>query len=288
MSMKNLQKHLCVTPRDSRSFDQYLRDIAQLPRLTVEEEVSLAKRIHDGDEKALEQMVVGNLRFVITVAKNYQGCGLELADLISAGNMGLITAARRYDETVGTKFCSYAVWWIRQTILQAIAKEGRMVALPANQLALLSRISRETSRLEQQLGRTPSRVEVTESLDEKDDHVGRLMRTSEKPLSLDAPLQSEEDIMRIDTLTDPSAPRTDDNLMKESLHKDIESVLSNLPQNESNILKLAFGIGHKHAYSMEEIALRMRLSRERVRQIHNKALSRLQRSSTKELLRAYL
>lgn len=288
MSMKNLQKRPSVTPRDSRSLDQYMHDIAQLPRLTVEEEVSLAQRIHAGDERALNQMVEGNLRFVITVAKNYQGCGLELSDLISAGNIGLITAARRYDETVGTKFCSYAIWWIRQSILQALAKEGRMVTLPANKLALLSRIGKETSRLEQELGRTPSIGELTEWLDEREEHVGQLMRTSDRPVSLDAPLQNEEDIMRIDSLTDPSAPKTDDKLMKESLHKDIESVLSNLPQNESNILKLAFGIGHPHAYSMEEIALRTRLSRERVRQIHNKALSRLQRSSTKELLRAYL
>lgn len=288
MSMKNLQKRPCITPRDSRSFNQYLRDISQLPRLSVEEEVSLAQRIHAGDEKALKQMVEGNLRFVITVAKNYQGCGLELSDLISAGNIGLITAARRYDETVGTKFCSYAIWWIRQSILQALAKEGRMVTLPAHQLALLSRIGKESSRLEQELGRAPSRSEVTDRLDENEEHVRRLMRSSERPVSLDAPLQNEEDITRIDSLTDPSAPRTDDNLMKESLHKDIESVLSNLPQNESIILKLAYGIGHSHAYSMEEIALRMRLSRERVRQIHNKALSRLQRGSTKELLRAYL
>ena len=288
MSMKNLQKRISVTPRDSQTLDQYMRDIAQLPRLSVEEEVSLAQRIRTGDEKAFEQLVLGNVRFVITVAKHYQGCGLDLPDLISAGNIGLVTAAKRFDETMGNKFCSYAVWWIRQSILQALAKEGRMVALPANKVTMLSKIGKESARLEQELQRMPSRTELTDRLQEKEKRIGWLLRSSEKPMSLDAPLQSEEDVMRIDTLTDPSAPKTDDKLMKESLHHDIEAVLSNLSKNESNILKLSYGIGCTHAYSMEEIAQRMRLSRERVRQIHNKAISRLQHSSSKELLRAYL
>ena len=286
--MKNLQIKVRITPRDSRSLEIYFRDIDKFPLLTPEEEVSLAQRIHAGDTAALNCLVHSNLRFVVTVAKNYLNHGLDLPELISAGNQGLITAAKRFDETRGVKFCSYAVWWIRQSILQTIAKEGRVVSLPANRLALLLRINRESARLEQQLGRTPSHKEVSESLNEKEETVDCMLKSSEKPLSLDAPLQSEEDIMRIDTLTDPSAPKTDDKLMKESLQNDIKTVLSNLSYNESNILKMYFGIDHSHAYSMKKIALRMSLSRERVRQIHNKALSRLQHSSTKEYLRAYL
>lgn len=286
--MKNLQKHTSVTPRDSISLDLYLRDIAQYPLLSPEEEVSLALRIHAGDEKALEQMVLGNLRFVVSIAKNYVNCGLELPDLISAGNIGLVTAAKRFDETMGFKFCSYAVWWIRQSIMKAITKEGRAITLPANQMALLTKINREASRLEQELGHSPSREELTERLDVNEDQIERLLRISEKPLSLDAPLLNDDDIVRIDTIADSSDSKTDDNLMKESLHIEIEKILSNLAPNERSIIKMYFGIDHPQAYSMEEIALRMSLSRERVRQIHNKAISRLQRSSCKEHLRTYL
>lgn len=286
--MKKLQIKVRVTPRDCRSTEIYFRDIYKFPLLSPEEEVKLAQRIHTGDQEALNRMVSCNLRFVVTVAKSYLNQGVELPDLISVGNQGLITAAKRFDETRGVKFCSYAVWWIRQSILHAIAKEGRAVALPANKLALLSRIKRECARLEQQLGRTLSPKEVCESLNEKEELVGRILKSAEKPLSLDAPLQSEEDIMRIDSLTDSSAPKTDDKLMKESLNEDIKTILSNLSHSESDIIKMYFGIDHSHAYSMEEIALRMSLSRERVRQIHNKAMSRLQYSSTKESLIAYL
>lgn len=288
MSMKNLQVKVRITPRDRRSLETYFRNIDKFPLLTPEEEVSLAQRVYAGDMAALNCMVHSNLRFVVTVAKNYLNYGLDLSELISAGNQGLITAAKRFDETRGVKFCSYAVWWIRQSILQAIAKEGRIVSLPANRLSLLSRINRESVRLEQQIGRTPSHKEVSGNLNEKEEMVDRMLKFSEKPLSLDAPLQSEEDIMRIDTLTDPTAPKPDDKLMQESLHNDIDTVLSNLSLRESNILKMYFGIDHSHAYSIEEIAMRESLSRERVRQIHNKALSRLQHSSTKECLRAYL
>ena len=286
--MKALKIIQNVTNRDSRAIDNYLRDISQQPLLTIDEEVELAQKIRQGDERALERMILGNVRFVVSVAKKYQNMGLELPDLISAGNIGLVIAAKRFDETMGNKFCSYAVWWIRQSILQALTKEGRTITLPSNQLGLLSKMNKEISRLEQELQRTPSRAEVTERLEEKDENICRLMRSSQRPLSLDAPLQDEEDVMRIDNLTDPSAPKTDDALMRESLHTDLDSILSNLPQNERRVLTMYFGIGHPRSYSMDEIGMRIGMSRERVRQLHNKALLRLQRSTTKERLRAYL
>lgn len=293
--MRYLQKEMRITPRDSHSVETYFHDIANKPTLTPDEEVCLAQRIHAGDEKALEQLVLGNLRFVITVAKHYLNCGLEFPDLISAGNIGLIKAARRFDETKDVKFCSYAIWWIRQSILQSIVKEGRAISLPANQLGMLSKISRETSRLEQRFWRSPISSEVSDRLMEQsvagnisDKRIAHLLYAAEKPLSLDALLKSEEDVSQIDILTDPSAPTTDDKLMKESLHDDIRTILSNLSRNESNILKMRYGIDHSHAYSVEEIALRMKMSHERIRQIHNKAIMRLKRNSTKEYLRVYL
>ena len=286
--MKNLQIKSRITPRASKTIDAYLKDIAQLPLLTLQEEFSLAQRIHDGDERALKRMVQGNLRFVVSVAKNYQNMGLDLEDLISAGNMGLVTAAKRFDEKRGFKFCSYAVWWIRQAILQAISKEGRTVTLPANQLSLLSRIGKETSRLEQELQRSPTRAEVIESLDIREDQVNWLMDTSERPLSLDAPLQSDGDVMRIDTIADTSSARTDDSLMQESLRNEIAGVLSILPDNERNILRMSFGIDRPHPCSLDEIAMQMKLTRERVRQLQNKALLRLRRSSSMDKLKMYL
>lgn len=285
--MKNLQIKSRITPRSSRTIDTYLRDIAQLPLLTSEEEVDLAQRIHSGDERALERMVQGNLRFVVSVAKNYQNMGLDLEDLISAGNMGLVTAAKRFDETRGFKFCSYAVWWIRQSILQAISKEGRTVSLPANQLSLLSKMGQEVSRLEQELLRTPTAEEVTERLEANEEHVRWLLHTSERPVSLDAPVLGDEGAIRIDTIADKSS-RTDESLMAESLRTEIDSALTILPQNEQNIIRMSFGIGQPHPYSMDEIAMKMNLTRERVRQIQAKALARLNRSSNRERLKMYL
>lgn len=285
--MKNLQIKSRITPRSSRTIDTHLRDIAQLPLLTLQEEFELAQRIHTGDERALERMVQGNLRFVVSVAKNYQNMGLDLEDLISAGNMGLVTAAKRFDETRGFKFCSYAVWWIRQSILQAISKEGRTVTLPANQLSLLSKMGQETSRLEQELHRAPTAEEVTERLEANEEHVRWLLHTSERPVSLDAPVLGDEGSMRIDTIADKSS-RTDESLMAESLRTEINNALTILPQNEQNIIRMSFGIGQPHPYSMDEIAMKMNLTRERVRQIQVKALTRLRRSSNRETLKMYL
>lgn len=293
--MKNLQIFPQITPRDNHCVETYLHDIAKQPLLTVDDEVELAQKIRQGDERALERLVLGNVRFVVSVAKKYQNMGIPFPDLISAGNIGLVIAAKRYDEAHGNKFCSYAVWWIRQSILQSLAKEGRTVSLPANQLRLLSKMNKATSRLEQELQRSPSRVEVADRLQEShskggnvEKHLDQLMYAPKQTVSLNAPVMDDKDTSLIDTLTDLSAPATDDGLMRESLHDDIESLLSNLSQSEQNILSMYFGIGHSHAYSMDEIGMRIGMSRERVRQLHNKALSRLQRSSARERLRAYL
>ncbi len=285
--MKNLQIKSRITPRASKTIEAYLRDIAQLPLLTSSEEVSLAQRIHKGDEKALERMVQGNLRFVVSVAKNYQNMGLELEDLISAGNLGLVTAAKRFDETRGFKFCSYAVWWIRQSILQAISKEGRTVSLPANQVNLLSRMGREASRMEQELHRTPTPEEITERLEANEEHVKCILHISERPVSLDAPLLGDEGSVRSETIADKSS-RTDEALMTESLCTEINNTLAILPQHEQDILKMSFGIGQSCPYSLEEIAMKIGLSRERVRQIQAKAITRLRNSSSINKLKMYL
>ncbi|MCR4828398.1 MAG: RNA polymerase sigma factor RpoD/SigA [Bacteroidales bacterium] len=285
--MKNLQIKSRITPRSSSTIDIYLKEIAQLPLLTLHEECELTQRIHTGDERALERMVEGNLRFVVSVAKNYQKMGLELEDLISAGNMGLITAAKRFDETRGFRFCSYAVWWIRQSILQAISKEGRTVSLPANQLSLLSKMGRESSRLEQELQRPPTSAEVTERLEANEEHVRWLLHTSERPVSLDAPVLGDEGSIRIETIADNSS-RTDESLITESLQTEIQSVLNILSKTEQSILRMSFGIGQPYPNSLEEIATKMNLSRERVRQIQVKAITRLRRSPHREKLRLYL
>ena len=286
--MKNIRITPSITPRDSRALEDYMHDISQYPLLTVDDEVSLARKIHAGDAEALDRLVLGNVRFVISVAKTYQNQGLELADLISAGNIGLIEAARRFDETRGNRFCSYAVWWISQSILQSLGKDGRMVALPANQQALLSKIGKATSKLEQELGRTPTPEELTEYLDAECDKVNNLLYSAQKPVSLDAPTLVDEEVSVVDTLTDTSAPATDAALIQESLETDMAQLLSNIPQNESSVLKLYYGIGQSNAYSMDEIAMRLNISRERVRQLHRNGIKRLQRGTHKERFREYL
>ena len=272
--MKNLQIKSRITPRTSRTIDAYLRDIAKYPLLTVKDESDLARRIREGDNVALERMVQSNLRFVVSVAKNYQ-------------NMGLMTAAKRFDETRGFKFCSYAVWWIRQSILQAISKEGRTVSLPANQLSLLSKMRQESSQLEQELHRTPTAEEVTERLEANEEHVGWLVKTSARPVSLDAPVQGDEGSTRIDSIADNSS-RTDESLMAESLHKEIDSIIAILPQIEQIVIKLSFGIDQSYPLSLDEIALQLKLTRERVRQIQSKALTRLRNSSHSNRLKMFL
>ena len=286
--MKKFQISPRFTPRDSRSLESYLHEIAQIPLLTIDEEVRLAQRIHNGDENAVNILVISNLRFVVSVAKRFLNNGLDLPDLISAGNIGLIKAAKRFDETRGIKFCSYAVWWINQSIHEALNKESRTLKLPANKIAFLSKISKQSARLEQKLQHAPSLSEVTESMGEDESRVSALLCSAEKPLSLDAPLQNEEDLTRMDTLADPSGAKTDDGLMRESLHYEIENFLSILPERERNILKMFFGIGHPHPFSLGEIATHMRLSQDRVRHLHCKALRFLKGNKNKERLRGYL
>lgn len=286
--MKNLQISKRVTQRNSKSVDSYLHDISHIPLLSLDEESRLPQLIKQGDHAALERMVTGNLRFVVSVAKNYQNMGLELADLISAGNIGLLTAAEKFDPTMGFKFCSYAVWWIRQSILQALSKDGRMVALPANQQQLLSKLDKEAVRLEQELQRKPTMEELAERLELDDRHVRCLGQNVERPLSLDTPLQADEDATRIDIIADADTPSADSELMHESLQAEIGNVLAILPQNERDVIKMSFGIDQQHPCTLSEIAMLMGVSRERVRQMHKNAIKRLSHSSAKEGLRAYL
>ena len=276
-----------ITPRDTKAIEIYLREIVKFPILSSSEEVSLAKRIHNGDENALQRLVSSNLRFVISVAKQYIGCGLELDDLVSVGNMGLITAAKRFDETRGFKFCSYAVWWIRQSILKAIATEGRTISLPANKVALLSKARNASTTLEQELERTPSTTEISNHLQTDTSELSCVLKASEMPVSLDAPLKDDENHTHLDYLSDTTSI-TDDTLMKESLHTDLEYTLSGLSPRERNIIKMSYGIDHPYQLSFNEIAIRMSMSKERVRQIHHDAIFRLRHSKNKEQLQSYL
>ena len=276
-----------ITPRDTKAIEIYLREIVKFPILTSSEEISLAQRIHTGDEDALQRMVSCNLRFVISVAKQYIGCGLELDDLISAGNMGLITAAKRFDETRGFKFCSYAVWWIRQSILKALGTEGHTVSLPANKVALLNKVRNVSSSLEQELERTPSTNEISNHLQTDTSELSWVMKAYEMPVSLDAPLKDDETHTPLDSISDTSYS-TDDALMKESLRTDLEYSLSALSAKERNIIKMSYGIGHPYQLSFNEIALRMSMSKERVRQIHRTALLRLRQSKYREQLQSHL
>jgi len=287
--MKHLQITSRVTPRDSKVVESYLRDIARLPLLTADEEVTLAERIQAGDEKALERLVQGNLRFVVSVAKCYQDMGLELADLISVGNMGLITAARRFEPTRGFKFTTYAVWWIRQSILSSVVKYSRMVALPANQQLLALKIAKANARLEQELQRIPTSSEISDRLQVANDKVARLMNQNGRAVSLDAPREDDEDgTSLLASLPDANSVPADHNLMQESMQADVAEALKVLPVAERQVVEMSFGIGQQRAYSLEEIALQNGLSRERVRQIKGRALMRLQRSSNIERLKTYL
>ena len=276
------------TNRDNRSFDDYLKDINKYPLLTVEEEVRLAQRVRQGDKLAEERLINANLRFVITVAKNYQNEFVTLPDLISAGNMGLIKAARRFDETRGFKFISYALWWIRQSILQTITKEGRFVSLPANKQNFMAKYAKVVSRLEQELERTPTHAEIAKGMDINESCLAKMLQGVDKPCSLDAPINDDEDSYRIDTVADSSEPSPDEGLMRESLSTDVASLLSKLPAQQREVLEMSFGIGGNRAQSLEEIAMRKGLTRERVRQIKNKALARLRHITDGESFGDYM
>ena len=286
--MRQLKITHSITNRDIKSLDKYLQDICSEELLTPEQEVQLAQRIKQGDQAALERLTKANLRFVVSVAKQYQNQGLSLPDLINEGNVGLIKAAKRFDETRGFKFISYAVWWIRQSILQAIAETSRIVRLPSNQLGALNKLKKEISKLEQQLERPPSEEELAELLDIPEDKIKAIMNISGRHVSIDAPLASDEDVNFVDVLPNEDTPPTDSKLMQESLSQEIERSLSTLTEYEREVIKMYFGIGLPHPLSLDEIAMKFNLTRERVRQIKEKGIKRLKSSSKSKHLKAYL
>lgn len=285
--MRQLKITKSITNRDSSSLEKYLQDVGKEQMVTAEEEVELAQRIHKGDRDALEKLTKANLRFVISVAKQYQFQGLSLPDLINEGNLGLIKAAERFDETKGFKFISYAVWWIRQSILQAIAEQSRVVRLPLNKVGSLNKIHKAYSILEQKYDRTPTAEELAEYIDLPTDKVQDTMQLSGKPLSVDAPFADGEEGSLLDVMENFDSPNADNSLLEESLAKEVERTLSILPEKERMVLRYYYGIGGKDL-SLEEIGYELGLTRERVRQIKEKAIRRLRHSSKNKLLKKYL
>ncbi len=286
--MRQLKITKSITNRESASLDKYLQEIGREELINAEEEVQLAKRIREGDQLALEKLTRSNLRFVVSVAKQYQNQGLSLPDLINEGNLGLIKAARRFDETRGFKFISYAVWWIRQSILQALAEQARIVRLPLNQVGSLNKINKAFSKLEQEFERTPSAEELAEVLELPEDKVADTLRVSGRHVSMDAPFVQGEENTLLDVLVNHDSPRADSSLINESLQKEIERSLSTLTERERDVIKLFYGIGFNHEFTLEEIGDKFDLTRERVRQIKEKAIKRLKHSSRSKLLKAYL
>lgn len=285
--MRQLKIQKSITNRESASLDRYLQEIGREELLSVDEEVELARRIKEGDQDALDRLTRANLRFVVSVAKQYQNQGLSLPDLINEGNMGLIRAAQRFDETRGFKFISYAVWWIRQSILQAVAEQSRIVRLPLNQVGSLSRISKALAKFEQEHLRRPSADELAELIDCPADKIGDTLKVSGRAVSVDAPFAEGEDNTLLDIMaSDDTSTTTDSRLNHESLCLEIDRVLSQLCDRERDIVRMSFGIGCPEM-SLEEIGHKFNLTRERVRQIREKAIRHL-RGHRSELLKAYL
>ena len=285
--MRQLKITKSITNRESASLDKYLQEIGKEDLITVEEEVELAQRIRKGDQKALEKLTRANLRFVVSVAKQYQNQGLSLPDLINEGNLGLIKAAEKFDETRGFKFISYAVWWIRQSILQALAEQSRIVRLPLNQGGSLNKINKAFSRFEQENERRPSPEELADSLDLPAEKVADTLRVSGRHISVDAPFVEGEDNSLLDVLVNDDSPIADRTLINESLSTEVERALSTLTERERDIIKLFFGINTQEM-TLEEIGEKFGLTRERVRQIKEKAIRRLRHSSRSKLLKTYL
>jgi len=277
-----------ITNRSTASLDRYLQDISKEELITAEEEVKLAQKIRTGDQIALEKLTKANLRFVVSVAKQYQNQGLSLPDLINEGNLGLIKSAKRFDETRGFKFISYAVWWIRQSILHALAQQSRMVRLPLNQVGAINKLKKASSKLEQQFERAPYIDELAETLELPEHKVKETLKISTKHISMDAPLVQDEDINFYDVFVDNDEPFTDATLIEESLGKEIQRSLATLSEKEREIVKFYYGIGKSHGYTLDEIAYKFDLTRERVRQIKEKAIRRLKHTSRSRLLKAYL
>lgn len=286
--MRQLKITKQVTNRDTPSLDKYLQEIGKVELITPEDEVILARRIKSGDKDALAKLVKANLRFVVSVAKQYQNQGMSLPDLINEGNLGLMKAAQRFDETRGFKFISYAVWWIRQAILQALAEQARIVRLPVNKIGSINRINRAFARLEQEFEREPSSQEIAEMLEMAPDEVKDSLKTNGRTVSMDAPISSEEDNTMYDVMQSADTPSPDKNLINESLAYEIERALSTLSPREAKVLKLYFGINMKHPFTLEEIGEELGLTRERVRQIKEKAIKRIQYTTRCRILKTYL
>ncbi|MDD3188485.1 MAG: RNA polymerase sigma factor RpoD/SigA [Fermentimonas sp.] len=285
--MRQLKITKSITNRESASLDKYLQEIGREDLITVEEEVELAQAIKKGDRQALEKLTRANLRFVVSVAKQYQNQGLSLPDLINEGNLGLIKAAEKFDETRGFKFISYAVWWIRQSILQALAEQSRIVRLPLNQVGSLNKISKAFQKFEQENERRPSAEELSAVLDIPVEKVTDSLKVSGRHISMDAPFVEGEDNSLLDVLVNDDAPVADRTLINESLQKEIDRALSTLTERESDIIKMFFGIGCQEM-TLEEIGDKFQLTRERVRQIKEKAIRRLRQDSRSKLLKSYL
>jgi RNA polymerase primary sigma factor len=287
--MRQLKITKSITNRESQSLEKYLQEIGKVDLITADEEVILAQKIKQGDQVALEKLTKSNLRFVVSVAKQYQNQGLTLSDLINEGNLGLIKAAQRFDETRGFKFISYAVWWIRQSILQALAEQSRIVRLPLNKVGSLNKINKAFSQLEQEFEREPSADELAELLEINREEVETTLGVAARHVSVDAPFQEGEENSLLDVLENTSSPRTDSHLeYMESLRKEIERSLSTLTDRQKEVVKYYFGIGVEHSMSLEDIGDKFGLTRERVRQIKDKAINKLRATSRSKLLKNYL
>jgi RNA polymerase primary sigma factor len=286
--MRQLKISKQITNRESQSLDKYLQEIGKVDLLTAEEEVTLAKRIKEGDPIALEKLTKANLRFVVSVAKQYQNQGLSLGDLINEGNLGLIKAAQRFDETRGFKFISYAVWWIRQSILQALAEQSRIVRLPLNRVGSLNKISKTFSELEQKFEREPSPDELAEVLKVTTAEVVDTMKISGRHISMDAPFVQGEENSLLDVLENDGEEKPDSGLMNDSLRREVQRALSTLTQREGDVITFYFGLNGEHAMTLEEIGEKFNLTRERVRQIKEKAIRRLRHTSRSKALKPYL
>ncbi len=285
--MRQLKITKSITNRESASLDKYLQEIGKEDLITVEEEVELAQRIRKGDQEALEKLTKANLRFVVSVAKQYQNQGLSLPDLINEGNLGLIKAAEKFDETRGFKFISYAVWWIRQSILQALAEQSRIVRLPLNQVGSLNKINKAFARFEQEHERVPSPEELASELELPREKVTDTLRVAGRHISVDAPFADGEDNSLLDVLVNPDSPNADRGLINESLATEVDRALETLTERERDIIRYFFGIGCSEM-TLEEIGEKFDLTRERVRQIKEKAIRRLRHSSKSKLLKSYL
>lgn len=286
--MRQLKIIKQVTNRETASLDKYLHEIGKVDLLTADQEVELARKVRAGDDLALEKLIKANLRFVVSVSKQYQNQGLSLPDLINEGNLGLIKAAKRFDETRGFKFISYAVWWIRQSILQALAEQARIVRLPLNKIGSINKINKALAELEQKFEREPSIDEISSAIEIAPKDIKEAMKSAGRHVSMDAPLTDGEDGDMYEVLLSKDNPSPDGTLLNDSLRKEIERALSSLTEREAAIIRLYFGLNGKHPYTLEEIGEEFNLTRERVRQIKEKAIKRLKQTTRSKILKTYL